>query len=259
MARHKMIKVVHIIGARPQFIKYYPVSKAIDNFNGLSRGVIENILVHTGQHYDYNMSRVFFDELGIQEPHYHLNVGSGTQGYQTGQILQKVEEVLLNENPDTLVVYGDTNSTLGGALAAVKLHIPVAHIEAGLRSYNKYMPEEINRINTDHVSSVLLCPTEVSVANLRKEGFSYVGNNGKLLAGDFDFSSYAASPSQPVVFNVGDVMCDVLNFAVEKASRVSRILEELNLVEKVYGVMTLHRAENTDNPDRLRSIVDFSN
>lgn len=148
-----------IIGARPQFIKAAPVVRA------LAGRPIRHVLVHTGQHYDYEMSRIFFEELGLPEPAYHLGVGSGSHGRQTGEMLSRVEEVLQQEKPAWVLVYGDTNSTLAGALAAAKLHIPVAHIEAGLRSYNRRMPEEINRVLTDHVSTLLCCPTETAVAN----------------------------------------------------------------------------------------------
>jgi len=167
------MKVVSVVGARPQFIKCAPVSCEL-------RQVAQEVLVHTGQHYDDSMSGVFFRELGLPEPDYHLAVGSGSHGHQTGEMLKKIEEILLKEEPEVLLVYGDTNSTLAGSLAAAKLHIPVAHVEAGLRSHNRKMPEEINRVLTDHVSAWLLCPTETAVENLRREGVT----KGVHLVGD---------------------------------------------------------------------------
>ena len=256
--KKQVVKVAQIVGARPQFIKYSPISQAIDRFNSSGK-VIENILIHSGQHYDYAMSDIFFNELGIKEPQYHLGVGSGSHGIQTGHILQRAEKVLLKEKPDLLLVYGDTNTTLGGALAAVKLLIPVAHIEAGLRSYNKYMPEEVNRILTDHSSSVLFCPTEAAVENLRKEGFRFMVNEGKPLDRNFNLSSYAAHLTNPLVFNVGDVMYDALLSSVEIAAEKSHILENLDLAQKEYSLLTLHRAENTNNCEKLEGIIDFVN
>ncbi|TLD39827.1 MAG: UDP-N-acetylglucosamine 2-epimerase [Candidatus Jettenia ecosi] len=270
------MKVTNIVGARPQFIKYSPVSKAIEEFNKqslvsnnnasnttfdlyCSKMLIEDILIHTGQHYDYAMSEIFFNELSIKNPHYHLGVGSHLHGIQTGQILQRVEEVLLKEKPDIVIVYGDTNTTLGSALAAVKLHIPVVHIEAGLRSYNKYMPEEINRVLTDHASSLLLCPTENAVENLRKEGFGNTLNNGKLPDNYSRISHFTPHVSHPIIINVGDVMYDVLLATLEIAAKKSKILENLDLIEKEYYILTIHRAENTDNYERLEEIITFVN
>lgn len=228
------MKLITIIGARPQFIKAAPFSEIFRKEN-------KEILVHTGQHYDPNMSDIFFEELGIPKPDYNLGVGSGGHGLQTGRMLEKIEEIILKENPDGMLVYGDTNSTLAGALAASKLHIPVFHVEAGLRSYNKRMPEEQNRILTDHISTLLLCPTKTAVENLKKEGIA---------AG---------------VINTGDIMYDVVirNIEISK-SRYSKgaWLEELrkendnvpNLKEKDYYLATIHRAENTDSPTKLREI-----
>ena len=225
------MKIVDIVGARPQFIKVGPVLRAIAEHNRHHPDrPIEEVLVHTGQHYDDEMSRVFFEELELKEPDYHLGVGSGSHGYQTGEMLRRIEDVLLKEEPDWVVVYGDTNSTLAGALAAAKLHIPVAHVEAGLRSFNKRMPEEINRVLTDHVSDLLFCPTETAVEKLRREGIT------------------------EGVHLVGDVMYDSVLYNAELAERKSDILNRLNLKPKEYALATIHRAENTDNPERLRSI-----
>ena len=227
----KKMKLLNIVGARPQFIKVGPVLRAIaeHNRNHPDRP-IQEVLVHTGQHYDDEMSRVFFEELELKEPDYHLGVGSGSHGYQTGEMLRRIEEVLLKEEPDWVVVYGDTNSTLAGALAAAKLHLPVAHVEAGLRSFNKRMPEEINRVLTDHVSDLLFCPTETAVENLRREGIT------------------------EGVHLVGDVMYDSVLYNAGLAERKSDILHRLHLKPKEYALVTIHRAENTDNPDRLRAI-----
>jgi UDP-GlcNAc3NAcA epimerase len=219
------MKVLTVVGARPQFIKAAPVSAA------LSDAGHDEILVHTGQHYDYQMSRVFFDELGIPEPAVNLEVGSGSHAAQTGQMLTGIEEVLLAEKPDRVLVYGDTNSTLAGALAACKLRIPIAHVEAGLRSYNRDMPEEHNRVLTDHCSSLLFCPTLTAVDNLAREGIA---------AG---------------VHLTGDTMYDaVLRFA-EVARQRSSVLSELGLEPKSYLLATVHRAYNTDDPDTLANIL----
>lgn len=227
------MKLLDVVGARPQFIKLAPILRAIERHNDQHPdSQIQEILVHTGQHYDYEMSGVFFDELGLKTPDYHLGVGSGSHGYQTGEMLKRIEEVLLREKPDIVMVYGDTNSTLAGALAAAKLHIPVAHVEAGLRSFNKRMPEEINRVLTDHVSDILFCPTETAVANLKREGI------------------------EKSVYLVGDVMYDAVLLYGELAEKKSSILERLNLRPKTYVLVTVHRAENTDSPERLQGIVE---
>ncbi|MBK5253006.1 MAG: UDP-N-acetylglucosamine 2-epimerase (non-hydrolyzing) [Peptostreptococcaceae bacterium] len=228
------MKLITIVGARPQFIKAAPFSKVFRENNN-------EILVHTGQHYDKNMSDVFFEELGIPKPEYNLGVGSGTHGQQTGQMLEKIEEIVLKEKPDGLLVYGDTNSTLAGALAASKLNIPVYHVEAGLRSYNKLMPEEQNRVLTDHISELLLCPTQTAIDNLEKEGIT------------------------KGVLNTGDIMYDVVlrNIDISKKKYCNgEWLKELykdnnetfNLIEKEYYLATIHRAENTDDPKKLRNI-----
>jgi len=225
------MKIATIVGARPQFIKAAPVSKAIRDHNDKQKGPrITEVLVHTGQHYDHGMSQIFFDELDISEPDLNLGVGSGSHGWQTGQMLVRIEEVLLEEKPDFVVVYGDTNSTLAGALAAAKLNLPVAHVEAGLRSFNREMPEEHNRVLADHCADVLFCPTKTAVDNLAREG---------IIQG---------------VHLVGDTMYDaVLHFA-EIARKRSTILEDLNLEPKTYLLTTIHRPYNTDIPENLRNI-----
>jgi UDP-GlcNAc3NAcA epimerase len=219
-----MMKIISIVGTRPQFIKCAPLSSEL-------RKEYTEILVHTGQHYDPEMSAIFFEGLEIPQPDYNLGVGSGSHGKQTGEILIGVENVLLKEKPDLVLVYGDTNSTLAGALAAAKLHIPVAHVEAGLRSFDRTMPEEINRIVTDHISDLLFCPTKTAVKNLANEGITNC------------------------VHHVGDVMADALAFNREIAQKKSRILETLVLAEKEYCVLTVHRASNTDNRQNLTSII----
>lgn len=221
-------KVVSIVGARPQFIKAAVVSRVLRTTPGL-----REVLVHTGQHYDDNMSRVFFEELEIPEPDYHLGIGGGTHGQNTGRMLEAIERVLFEEKPDWVLVYGDTDSTLAGALAAAKLHIPVAHVEAGLRSFNRRMPEEINRVLTDHISDLLFAPTETAVKNLLREGIS---------------------PDK--IHLVGDVMYDAALYYGEKAEKHSQILKRLGLVPKGYILATVHRAENTDDPNRLRVILE---
>lgn len=220
--------MVTVVGARPQFIKAATVSRVLRSAPG-----VREILVHTGQHYDENMSAVFFTELEIPSPDYHLGVASGTHGAQTGRMLEAIERVLLAEKPDWALVYGDTNSTLAGALAAVKLHIPVAHVEAGLRSFNRRMPEEINRVLVDHASDLLFAPTRAAVENLCKEGLP-----------------------ETRIHLVGDVMYDAALYYRAKAERASRILQQLNLRPKEYILATVHRAENTDDPARLRVIIE---
>jgi len=225
------LKIVTIVGARPQFIKAAMTSRVIKEHNARTGDeVLEEIFVHTGQHYDENMSRIFFDQMQISLPKYNLEVGSGTHGGTTGRMLVGIENILLDEKPDLVLVYGDTNSTLAGALAAAKVHIPVAHVEAGLRSFNKRMPEEINRILTDHVSQLLFCPTMVAVNNLRNEGITRGVNN------------------------VGDVMYDATLMFRELAEEKSCILFDLGVESGSYCLATVHRAENTESPERLKSI-----
>ncbi|HKA54398.1 MAG TPA: UDP-N-acetylglucosamine 2-epimerase (non-hydrolyzing) [Candidatus Binatia bacterium] len=218
------MKIVTVVGTRPQFIKCGPLSREL-------RKVAIEVLVHTGQHYDENMSDVFFRELDIPCPDYHLGVGSGSHGAQTGEMLGKVEEVLLSEHPDYVLVYGDTNSTVAGALAAAKLNIPVIHVEAGLRSFNRRAPEEINRVIVDHVSTFLFCPTTTAVNNLVAEGITQG------------------------VHLVGDVMYDALCHNLRTAERTSRVLERLRLHPRAYLLASVHRAENTDRPDNLGNIL----
>jgi len=218
------MKIVSVVGARPQFIKCAPVSREL-------RKEHDEVLVHTGQHYDHGMSEVFFEELAIPKPDYNLNIGSGTHGHQTGTMLGAIEDVLEKENPDVVLVYGDTNSTLAGALAAAKLHVPVAHIEAGLRSFDRRMPEEVNRVLTDHCSDMLFCPTETAVRNLAAEGVT------------------------EGVFLVGDVMCDAMEYNRVVAEERSRILEDVGLEPGEYLVVTVHRPSNTDSRENLAAIL----
>ncbi len=247
------MKLLQIIGARPQFIKYYPLQMALERYGD----GIRDILVHTGQHYDYEMSEVFFDQLGIKKPDYHLEVGSATHGVQTARIIEKVEGVIQKERPDYVVVYGDTNSTLGGALAAAKLHIPVIHIESGLRSYNKKMPEEINRVLTDHISTILFCPTKTACRNLKKEGFKNQILNGNLIPLDFELQSNQITSDNSVIINCGDIMYDAMLLSLKKADELSTILTNLTLKPKTYNLITFHRAENTDDREKLKMLINF--
>jgi UDP-GlcNAc3NAcA epimerase len=238
-----MIKIVTVIGARPQIIKAAALSRAIAS--GFADRITE-IIVHTGQHYDENMSQVFFDELGIPQPDYNLGVGSGPHGVQTARMIQGIEEILTRERPDMLVLYGDTNSTLAGAVAASKMHVPIAHIEAGLRSFNKSMPEEINRIMCDHASTLLFSPTATGFANLLREGFNATARPPFTI-------------DNPKIYHCGDVMYDnSLHFA-ELAEQKSRILEGLGLEPGKYLLSTIHRDNNTDNPERLNAIFEALN
>ena len=220
------MRIVTVVGARPQFVKAAVVSRALRQVGG-----VEEILVHTGQHYDANMSDVFFRELDVPTPDHHLGIGGGSHGAQTGQMLAALEGVLASARPDWMLVYGDTNSTLAGALAAAKLLVRIAHVEAGLRSFNRSMPEEVNRVLTDHVSDLLFAPTEAAVANLAREGIA--GSGVRL---------------------VGDVMYDVALHFADRAHGHSRVLDRLGLLAGGYVLATVHRPANTDNPDRLRAI-----
>lgn len=219
------MKIATVVGARPQFIKMAPVSREL-------RKHFDEVVIHTGQHYDYEMDGIFFKQLAIPKPDYNLGVGSGSHGYQTGEMLKRIEDVLIEEKPDLVLVYGDTNSTLAGALASVKLHIKIAHVEAGLRCFDKTVPEEVNRILTDHVSDLLFAPTECAVKNLLNEGIT----NG--------------------VHLTGDVMLDALLNNITIAEQESKIIGELGIESKSYLLATIHRAENTDDQSRLKNIIE---
>lgn len=228
------MKIITVVGARPQFVKAATVSRAIlDHNKNNPLNTIEELIVHTGQHYDTNMSDVFFDEMHIPKPAYTLDIGGRSHGAMTGRQLEKIEEILFKEQPNIVLVYGDTNSTLSGALAAAKLHIPVVHVEAGLRSFNMQMPEEINRILTDQISNVLFCPTQTAVNNLKNEGFA--GRNCQ-------------------IYNVGDVMYDAAMYYAPKSVKPDSVK-----VDNDFALVTIHRADNTDDIERLKSIVNALN
>lgn len=224
-----MKKIVTILGARPQFVKAAVLSRLLAKYDG-----VKEIIVHTGQHFDANMSAVFFDEMDIPKPAYNLAINNLSHGAMTGKMLEKIEVVLLKEQPDLVVVFGDTNSTLAGALAAKKMYIKVAHIEAGLRSFNMKMPEEINRILTDRISDLLCCPTDNALQNLSDEGFNFF-------------------PSK--VVKCGDIMKDAVNYYSKMAERKSTIINKLKLVSNEFVLATLHRQENTDDLTKLKSIL----
>lgn len=234
------MKILTVIGARPQIIKAAALSRAINN--GFSDRIEEKIL-HTGQHYDANMSAVFFDEMGIPRPHFNLNTGSGKHGVQTAKMIAGIEEVLENETFDAIVLYGDTNSTIAGAVAASKLHLPIVHIEAGLRSFNMAMPEEINRIVCDNLSTVLFAPTQTAVDNLRREGF---------LSSKATF----ADGNRRHVFHSGDIMYDNSLYFARIADEKTDILRRLGLEDEKFVLATIHRDNNTDNPERLTAIAE---
>ncbi|GFD92696.1 non-hydrolyzing UDP-N-acetylglucosamine 2-epimerase [Tenacibaculum mesophilum] len=225
-----MKKIITILGARPQFVKGAVLSRVIQKHNE-----VEEIIVHTGQHFDANMSAVFFEEMQIPNPKYNLNINGLSHGAMTGQMLEKIEEILVLEKPDAVVVYGDTNSTLAGALAAKKLHIKVVHIEAGLRSFNMQMPEEINRILTDRIGNLLSCPTDTAVSNLRNEGFD-----------SFDI----------LIEKHGDIMKDAVEFYNQVSEEKSTIIKDLGLEKKEFVLATIHRQENTDEKERLANIFE---
>ena len=233
-----MIKILTIIGARPQFIKAAALSRAIRN---KFSDKIQEVIVHTGQHYDDNMSRVFFEEMEIPKEDYNLNVGSGSHGKQTATMISGIEDLLLKEKPDCVVLYGDTNSTLAGAVAAAKIHIPIVHIEAGLRSFNKSMPEEINLIVCDHCSTLLFSPTKNGYINLVREGFP-----------EFNKTPYTAD--NPRIYHCGDVMYDNALYFSQIAEKKSDILKQYDLTAGNYILATIHRNNNTDDPERFASI-----
>jgi UDP-GlcNAc3NAcA epimerase len=220
------MKIITIIGARPQFIKAAMVSRAISQ-----SGIKENI-IHTGQHFDKNMSEIFFEEMGIKKPSINLGIGGGTHGKNTGRMIEAIEKVLLDQKADCVLVYGDTDSTLAGSLAASKLHIPVAHVESGLRSFNRKMPEEINRVLTDHISNILFIPTKNAELNLKSEGIK-----------------------EESIYFVGDVMYDAALYFGEVAKKESSILDRLDVNANEYSLVSIHRAENTDDFKRLHSII----
>ena len=232
------MKIVTIIGARPQIIKAAALSRAIKTHFAKD---IQEIIVHTGQHYDDNMSQVFFDELGIPRPDYNLHVGSASHGVQTARMIEGIEDILTKEQPDFIVLYGDTNSTLAGAVAAAKIHVPIVHIEAGLRSFNKAMPEEINRIVCDHCSTLLFSPTLAGVENLKREGFP-MGNGGPYTI------------DNPKVYHCGDIMYDNSLYFSSIAEEKTDIIKRLELIDKPYVLATIHRDTNTDYPERLSAI-----
>ncbi|MBL8023948.1 MAG: UDP-N-acetyl glucosamine 2-epimerase [Elusimicrobia bacterium] len=254
------MKFIHVIGARPQFVKYAPVAIALGRFTRKKKADLKNLVIHTGQHYDRNMSEVFFQGLGIPPPDYFLNVRSGSHGEQTARILTRTEKVFYREKPDLVVVYGDTNTTLGAALAAAKMHIPVAHVESGLRSYNKQMPEEINRILTDQVSSLFFCTSKNAVEVLRREGRVRRLNNGNLIpwAGP-DQKVPHWDMDHPLAINVGDVMRDVFESTRAKALTSSKVLKQFSLKPRRYVVVTVHRAENTSDTNSFEKIIRFIN
>lgn len=234
------MKIVTIIGARPQIIKAAALSRAIQEHFA---DRIHEVIVHTGQHYDDNMSQVFFDELGIPHPDYNLHVGSASHGVQTARMIEGIEQILMDEKPDGIVLYGDTNSTLAGAVAASKIHVPVIHIEAGLRSFNKSMPEEINRIVCDHCSTLLFTPTHAGFENLTREGFR-IDNDGPY------------SNDNPKVYHCGDIMYDNFLHFSSLADQKASLLTRLGVEGKPFVLATLHRDSNTDTPERLNAILE---
>ena len=235
-----MIKVLTIVGARPQLIKAAAISRAIRN---KFQDDIEEVMLHTGQHYDENMSSIFFDELSIPKPTVNLNVGSMSHGMQTAKMLEGIELALQEYKPNVLLIYGDTNSTCAGALAAIKLHIPIVHIEAGLRSFNKNMPEEVNRITADHMSTLLFSPSDSGLVNLQKEGFNIQ-------------ATAPFSPDNPGIYKCGDIMYDNSMYFSSLAEGKAQIKEEKKLKENDYILATIHRPSNTDHPNKLEQIFE---
>ncbi len=227
-----MKNIATVIGARPQFIKAAPLSNTLLEKN------IKETLIHTGQHFDKNMSDIFFEQMKIPRPDYNLHIHGLGHGAMTGRMIEGIEKILMERKPELLMVYGDTNSTIAGALAAKKLNIPVAHVEAGLRSFNMNMPEEINRILTDRISDLLFCPTDTAIENLKKEGYDHINSR---------------------IYNTGDVMYDASMHFIDIARENSSILQDLSLKKDGYILSTIHRQENTDDPDRLRAIIDALN
>jgi UDP-N-acetylglucosamine 2-epimerase len=228
------IKIATVIGARPQFIKAASLSRYIKKIsNSINNNLInlQEIIIHTGQHYDFNMNDTFFNELELPKPDYNLGIGSDTHARQTGRMMIELENIILSEKPDYVLIYGDTNSTIAGSLTAVKMDIPLAHVEAGLRSFDRKMPEEVNRVVSDTVSTLLFCPTDVAVTNLKKEGIT------------------------KNVHNVGDIMLETYQYYKDKAEKSSKILKVLGLKPKKYFLCTIHRVSNTDNKNNLKNIL----
>lgn len=242
-----MKKLLTIIGARPQIIKAAALNRAIQS---KFTGQLTEVLVHTGQHYDHGMSEVFFEEMGIPKPDHNLGIGSGSHGLQTGKMLDAIERVINKETPDALVIYGDTNSTLAGALAAAKIHVPVIHIEAGLRSFNKRMPEEVNRITADHASTLLYSPTKAGLKNLEKEGFRTLSKAQTYGKADID---------NPYIFHCGDLMYDNTLFYSEKADEYESLFEKHGIDKGNYVLSTIHRPQNTDDIKVLSGILNALN
>ncbi len=253
------MKLVTIIGARPQIIKAAALSRAIRNHYA---NQIQEVIVHTGQHYDDNMSQVFFDELQIPRPAYNLHVGSASHGVQTTRMTEGIEALLIKEQPDYIVLYGDTNSTLAGAIAAAKIHVPIVHIEAGLRSFNKSMPEEINRIVCDHCSTLLFTPTKAGLENLKREGFSIDEGGPSTLRQAQDSGTAKPTIDNPKVYHCGDIMYDNSLYFADIAEEKTDIIKRLALSDQPYILATIHRDSNTDHPERLsaifRSIIKLS-
>jgi len=247
------LKIASIIGARPQFIKYFPVSRVLKKRN------MRDILIHTGQHYDYLMSKVFFDELSLKKPDYYLGIGSLSRATQIREITRRIKRVLVKEKPDVILVYGDTNSTCGGAISAVQNKIPLAHIEAGLRSYNFAMPEEMNRMLTDAKSDLLLCPCRQAVLNLKEEGFQNILNGGHLIPENYFIKHPLLAKKIPLAVNVGDIMFDSLKYCLKFINKNNKLLNSLGLKRKEYYLFTMHRQANTDYRNNFKSIIRFIN